>query len=50
MKKSVSKGIIRVNGKAVSSAYYIKEGDEIEFWEIEETPPLPYDIPIKIIY
>jgi len=50
VKKSVSKGFIRVNGKVVSSAYYIKEGDVIELWEIEEKPPLPYDIPIEIVY
>ncbi len=50
VKKSFSKGVIRVNGKNISSSYYIKEGDEIELWDMEERAPLPYDMPIKIIF
>ena len=50
VKKSFSKGVIRVNGKNISSSYYIKEGDEIELWDMEERAPLPYDTPIRIVF
>ncbi len=50
VKKSVLKGAIKVNGQNISSAYFVKEGDEIQLWELEENPPLPYDLPIQIVY
>lgn len=50
VKKSFSKGVIRVNGKNISSSYYIKQGDEIELWDLEEKAPLPYDMPIRIVF
>ncbi len=50
VKKSFSRGVIRVNGKNISSSYFIQEGDEIELWDLEEKAPLAFKVPIKIIF
>lgn len=50
VKKAVSKGGVKVNGENVSSAYFVKENDEIELWDLEEKAPTPYDLPIEVVY
>tara|TARA_Y100000589_G_scaffold323963_1_gene359333 strand:+ start:1465 stop:2355 length:891 start_codon:yes stop_codon:yes gene_type:complete len=50
VKKAVSSGCIRINSRKVSSAYFIKEGDFVELWEIQIKAPKPYDIDINILY
>lgn len=50
VKKAVAKGQIKVNGATVTSAYFIKERDEIELWDLEEKPPQPYEMDIEVVY
>lgn len=50
VKKAVSKGRIRVNGLTVKTAYFLKIGDVVELWDIEESSPSPYKLDIKVVY
>ena len=50
VKKAVSNGCVRINGRKVSSAYFIKEGDFVELWEVQIKAPKPYDLDINIVY
>jgi RluA family pseudouridine synthase len=50
VKKAVLKGVIKVNAKTVKTAYFLKIGDVVELWDLEESTPNPYKLEIKIIY
>ncbi len=50
VKKAVKRGCIRISGRKVSSAYFMKNGDFVELWEIQKKTPKPYDIDISVIY
>jgi len=50
VKKAVSNGVIKVNGVNVKSAYFLKIGDEVELWDLEESSPTPYKMEIDVVY
>ncbi len=50
VKKAVIKGGIRVKGCEISSAYFVKENDEVELWDLEESAPSPYKLKIDVVY
>ncbi|MBO73071.1 MAG: pseudouridine synthase [Flavobacteriales bacterium] len=50
VKKAVVKGVIRVNGRKIPSSYFVKEGDEIELWDMEIKAPLSYEMKLNVVY
>jgi len=50
VKKSVKSGVLRVGGLKVNSSYFVKKGDVIELWDLEESKPEPFDLAIEIVY
>lgn len=50
VKKCVKSGVLRVGGLKVDSSYFVKKGDVIELWDLEESKPEPFDLAIKIVY
>ena len=50
VKKAVAKGVIRVGGECISSAYFLCEGDEVELWDLEESKPPHYQMDIEVVY
>lgn len=50
VKKAVSKGVIKVNGENVTSAYFVNEGDEVELWDLEEKAPQSYEMEIDVVF
>jgi len=50
MKKAIKKGLVLVNGKAESSAYWVKEGDKIELIAETEGLAKPYNMSLEVVY
>lgn len=51
IKKAIKKGLVNVNGKTATTAIYIKEGDIIELFQIEEIlKKKQFNFPLEILY
>ena len=50
VKKALDKGRIQVNGKTVSTAYFLKKGDEVVLMEDIVKAPKPYRMEVEILY
>ena len=50
MKKIIRNGALLVNGEKIPSGSWVMEGQEITLYDLEQTPPKPYDLELDIIY
>ncbi|WP_440121206.1 RluA family pseudouridine synthase [Tenacibaculum sp. Ill] len=51
IKKAIKKGLVKVNGKTATTAIYIKEGDIIELFQIEEIfKKKQFNFPLEVLY
>jgi 23S rRNA pseudouridine1911/1915/1917 synthase len=52
MQKVIDAGAVLVNGEAAKASQKIRLGDVIRIWlpELDDSPPAPEDIPIKVVY
>lgn len=50
VKKSIKNGALLVNGEQKSTGYYVQSGDEIQLYDLELTPPKPYEMDLDVVY
>ncbi|MDC3337137.1 RluA family pseudouridine synthase [Flavobacteriales bacterium] len=50
IKKAVKKGTIRINNSKIPSSHWMKNGELIQLWDLEELPPKPFDIDLEIVF
>ena len=47
---SIKKGAVKIDGKLAHTGDWVQHGQTIEIYELDLTPPLPYDIPISVLF
>jgi len=50
VKKAISKGEVRLNGKKVEGGRWLQNGDVITFVDLENTPPKTYHLKLDVIF
>lgn len=50
VKKAIKKGLILVNGKTTTTAYFVKENDLIELLEVQKSKQKVYRLAIEVLY
>ncbi|MCK5781241.1 MAG: RluA family pseudouridine synthase [Flavobacteriales bacterium] len=50
LKKKIKKGAIKLNGKDTNGSEWLKEGQEITLLQIEENPPMPFNLDLDIVF
>ena len=50
LKKRIKRGNIRVNNEVVDSGFWVKPGQKIELYDLEETMPKVYQLDFKVVF
>ena len=50
IKKSITRGKIRVDGETAKTGTWIRPGNKIELMDLEETPPKVYNLDFEIVF
>lgn len=50
IKKAIKEGDLLVNGNTVNTGTWIKNGDVIELYDSDKTPPKQYQLSIEVVY
>jgi 23S rRNA pseudouridine1911/1915/1917 synthase len=50
IKKAIKKGAVKIDGRLAYTGDWVQAGQTIEIYEPDTNPPLPYDIPIPVLF
>lgn len=50
IKKAIKRGAIRLNGVSVSGGVWVKAGQKVEWYDLEQQPPKPYEFDLDILF
>jgi 23S rRNA pseudouridine1911/1915/1917 synthase len=52
IQKVIDAGAVEVNGQKVKASYKVQLDDHVKIWlpELDDSPPAPEDIPLKVVY
>lgn len=50
IKKAIKKGAIRLNEEVVETGRWVKPGDVLNFYDLQESPPMEYPFKLEVVY
>ena len=50
IKKAIKRGAIRLDGKTVANGIWIRSGQIVEWYDLEEKPPKDYDLDLEVLF
>lgn len=50
VKKAIKKGALQLNGQITETGRWVQPGDVITLWDLEETPPKPYEYDLEVVF